>query len=265
MTCTYITIPQVPPSPSSNATPQSSSFKAESPLWITEITRRPCRSLRRLQISSVLNHASELLMLVPDNRVRCRHRRLKRKVLLSFAGPRLWRGKDCRLLLFSVVLKYLLKRYGVLEWADGIPIPSVQRPRCDCAQAGRTYDVILCQPHWMWGAEMGANECGVVVGNEAVWARQCLAYWISPPCGGGGVSYWLDLTWCRKYSFHEKKIGVEGSGPLPNRYAIVCYGPHQPLRREAAAGDGFRVCARNSLNHAPHLNRDISQLFLPRV
>jgi len=38
-------------------------------------------------------------------------------------------------------------------------------------QASRTYDVILCQPHWMWGAEMGANECGVVVGNEAVWAR----------------------------------------------------------------------------------------------
>ena len=48
------------------------------------------------------------------------------------------------------------------------------RLRCsyiEIAQAEQTLAVVLSKPSWMWGAEMGANSAGVVIGNEAVWNR----------------------------------------------------------------------------------------------
>lgn len=46
--------------------------------------------------------------------------------------------------------------------------PVVKTTYLEIPQAAETYDVILSRPAWMWGCEMGFNEFGVVIGNEAV-------------------------------------------------------------------------------------------------
>lgn len=69
-----------------------------------------------------------------------------------------------------------IRRYPGQEYYDPASSAGNKVPMCQCTyisipQAPKTYSVLLSQIDWMFGAEHGTNEHGVVIGNEAVWTK----------------------------------------------------------------------------------------------
>lgn len=65
------------------------------------------------------------------------------------------------------------------EAAEVISVPACDHPsgstlQCtyiNIPQAEHTHRLLLAKPFWIWGAEMGVNEHGVMIGNEAIFTR----------------------------------------------------------------------------------------------
>lgn len=66
------------------------------------------------------------------------------------------------------------------EPADIVYIPRTKHPKgsqikttyISIPQIRETFGILLCKPIWIWGAEMGVNEFGVVIGNEAIYTKE---------------------------------------------------------------------------------------------
>ena len=73
------------------------------------------------------------------------------------------KNADCEINEAQAVLQLPRRSYpeGAMMRASHIVIP----------QARETHEIIIDKSYWTWGGEIGVNEHGVAVGNEAIFSK----------------------------------------------------------------------------------------------
>ncbi|MBL4887289.1 MAG: C69 family dipeptidase, partial [Flavobacteriaceae bacterium] len=64
-----------------------------------------------------------------------------------------------------------------LEYFEGAEYAPGEKLKCtyiEIEQVEKTNAILIGRPFWMWGAEMGTNDKGVAIGNEAIWTKMPL-------------------------------------------------------------------------------------------
>ncbi len=151
----------------------------------------------------------------------------------------------------------------ILDWQERAAHPAGSTLTCthiEIPQVEQTWAVLVSRPFWMWGAEMGANEHGLIIGNEAVFTRESV-----PETGLTGMDL-VRLALERSRTADEavdtitSLIAAHGQGgrcgyeneqlPLPQQL------PHRRPRRRAGPGDCRRALGRGRGARYPlHLER----------
>ncbi len=62
----------------------------------------------------------------------------------------------------------------LLTWIPARKYSGDEKLKCtyiEIPQVMETYPILLSRPYWMWGAEIGLNQYGLAIGNEAVFSK----------------------------------------------------------------------------------------------
>ncbi|XP_077108376.1 secernin-2 isoform X1 [Ranitomeya variabilis] len=97
--------------------------------------------------------------------------------------------------------------YGAATYPRGAKVMCTY---VEVQQVPRTLAVLLSRPAWLWGAEMGANEMGVCIGNEAVWTKE--------PVEERDALLGMDLVRLALERAHSAKAAVQVIADLLTQY-----------------------------------------------